>query len=357
MDPQFFQKVQKGLIVFLIIMAVTTLLIFPEAKVRAPLLTLIGGLVILVPMLNLNKLELLQVAPIVGILVVSGGTYFWLSEATGEKAGITLAGLFLGTVALIAMGAIVIAFFWIITKTNSMQDPDDMIRASRIRRVKRQLREILGDVNGARSSNYSQYDPTISALFRDTWSMLNNPHRTSYAWREHKNLVENYAVARLERTAEIAVTKHPYQCKYGEIAHELAYNIVLGLPPVNLIKVFDPLPDTCPECKEPKPAHKANCMAAICWRCKYPTPPSKARGRSISLITPQCHQSLGLCIPRGEQAHPTDPVVTRIRLPFSIPQDDDSNEYHPGPGWNRDKRKLKDFLEQLQQEEDRVTQT
>ena len=147
LDPQFFQKVQKGLIVFLVIMAITTLIIFPEAKVRAPLLTLIGGLVILIPMLNLNKLELLQVAPIVGILVVSGGTYFWLSEATGKKAGITLAELFLGTVALIAMGAIVIAFFWIITKTNSMQDPDDMIRASRIRRVKRQLREILRGVN------------------------------------------------------------------------------------------------------------------------------------------------------------------------------------------------------------------
>ena len=109
--------------------------------------------------------------------------------------------------------------------------------------------------------------------------MLNNPHRTSYAWKEHRNLVENYAVARLERTAEIAVTKHPYQCKYGEIADELAYNIVLGLPPVNLIKVFDPLPDICPECKEPKPAHKATAWPQSAGAANFQHPLVRQEGQ------------------------------------------------------------------------------
>ena len=238
MDSQLFQKIQKGLIDFLFVTAVAALIMFPDSSTRAPLLTLIGGLVILVPMLKLNKLELLQVAPILGILVATGGTYFWLSEATGGKAGITLAELFLGTVALIVMGAIVFAFVWVLVKTDSREDPEEMIRASRLRRAKRELREVADETRTTGFNEYTKYDPVIAALFRNIWSMLNNPHLSTYAWKEHKNLIENYAVATLERTAEIAITKHPYQCKYGEIATSLAYDIVRGLLPVRVIRAL-----------------------------------------------------------------------------------------------------------------------
>ena len=348
MDSQLLEKIRKGLVIFLLLMAAGTPILTQEPKVLAPLLTLIGGLIILVPMLKLDKFELMQWAPMAGILIVSAGTYFWLAEATDGKAGITLAELFLITVALIVFGLIVFGYFYVLKMTDWPKDPDEMIRTSRMRRVKKILNEIVDETSSTGPGKYTQYDHVIHGLFWDTWLMLERPRHATYAPKKHKYLIENYAVARLERTAEIAVTKHPYQCKYGEIADRLAYDIVRGLPPVNIIKSFDPLPNTCPECKEPKPAHKANCMAAICWHCKYPTPPGKAGSENATQITPQCYIP---CSPRGEAVDPFSPLLRRIRLPFSIPQ----GSFHKddlGSSWPENGRELRD---QLQHEEDMVT--
>ena len=131
------------------------------------------------------------------------------------------------------------------------------------------------EVFSLNGTTYAEYDSDINMLFANSWSMLERRSQTTYAWREHENLIENYLVERLEVTARIAITKHPHQCKYGEIAQSLADEIRSMMPVVNIIREFDPLPDACPECREVRPAHRVNCMAAICWRCKYPTPPSE----------------------------------------------------------------------------------
>ena len=230
-----------------------------------------------------------------------------------------------------------------------------MIRASRMRRVKKMLREIVDETRSEGMGTYTRYDHDIHGLFSDVWVMLNKPHLTTYKWSEHKNLVENYAVALLERTAEIAVNKHPYQCKYGEIADRLAYDIVRGLPPVRIVRNLDPLLETCPECKEIKPSHKANCMAAICWRCKHPTPPIEQGSKNAAIITPQCWNPL-LCSPRGEQPNPASQTVSRIPLAFSMPVND-SHEIHLGPKWPRNREDLDELLERLKQDEDLATRT
>ena len=160
-------------------------------------------------------------------------------------------------------------------------------------------------------------------------------------------------VERLVRTAQIATSKHPHQCKYGECAQALADDASLFLQRVNIIGDFDPLPDACPECHESKPSHKANCMAAICWRCKYPTPPSKAGSTNTAAITPQCHIP-PICFPRGEQIGTDSQVLPRVRLPFTIPQGG-SDDCLSMIQWPRERKQLRILLEQLQAIEDDVT--
>ena len=111
----------------------------------------------------------------------------------------------------------------------------------RRRRLVGSVRKQLGDLARETSSvpgvfsngtRYAEYDSDINMLFINSWSMLENRNRTTYAWREHENLIENYLVERLEVTARIAITKHPHQCKYGEIAQSLADEIRSMMPVV-----------------------------------------------------------------------------------------------------------------------------
>ena len=344
---------------FLVIVAIVAISQELSDDAKAALLTMTGGAIIVVALFPARKPEFRDIGTICGTGIAVWGGWYWFSGETGEEAISTVLFVIVGAITISVLLALSGIFALVIAKvtnsTNQPRDPDDMRRDSRLRNVKKQLRRIARETTSVPMRKYSQYDATISTLFRDTWSMLDNTNRTTYDWKAHKELVENYAVARLERTAEIAVAKHPYQCKYAEIADTLAFDILMGLRPINVIRVFDPLPDNCPECKAPKPTHKANCMAAICWRCKYPTPPQKRDSDNSATITPRCHIP-NLCWPRGEQLDPLDPIVTRIRLPFSIPQGN-TLENHLGPTWNnRDRKRLRDFLEQLQQEEDRATE-
>ena len=183
--------------------------------------------------------------------------------------------------------------------------------------------------------------------------MLQNEWQTSYAPKEHENLIGSYLVERLLRTAKIAINNHPHQCKYGEVAQELADESSLFLQRVNIIKDLSPLPDTCPECREPKPSHKANCMAAICWQCKYPTPPIRAESTNETVITPECHLPR-LCDPRGEQVTPNSPILTRIRLPISIPQGNGDEDLPMGV-WPRQRREFRNLLRDLQEMENRIS--
>ena len=213
-------------------------------------------------------------------------------------------------------------FVWLAI-TRPFGEPIDANRRQIERRIQRRLDEIVHEVRqaGPRSpggARYEAFDGTMFLLLLHTWSMINEPSQWTYDPANHRDLIGNYVVARLDKTAEIAISKHPHQCKYGAVAHNLSDYAGRWLRIVQLITQFDPLPQFCPECAEPKPSHQANCMAAICWRCKYPTPPRYSNSQKTTVITPQCHIPI-LCYPRGEMMAPMEPIANRIRLPFTIP--------------------------------------
>ena len=352
------RKVQIAAIVFFGVVAGAALIAYPEAKIRAPLLTMTGGAIILVPLVPTGRFELPQVATLLGTMVALLGGWFWLSDATDGKPGTTLATVMLGAVGLVLLLTMLAGFFRILGAASTQEDPDMFRRRRIVRRTKKQLQELVQETRSMRPvfSNglrYAQHDFDISTLFINTWSMLANQHRTTYAWKEHENLVENYLVERLEIIAKIAVTKHPHQCKFGEIGQSMADEFKILLPRVNVVKEFDPSPACCPECREPKPTHKVNCMAAICWRCKFPTPPIKSGGECTTVITPQCRIP-EICYERGEQVAASAPVLERIRLPFTLPHNG-SDDCLSMIQWPRDRGQLKDLLEQLQREEDAVS--
>ena len=347
-------KIQICALALLGVVALLTLASYPEAA-KAPLLTMTGGAMVLVPLVLTGKHDLPQVATLLGMVVILLGGWFWLSDATKGNPGVTLAGPLIGALVIVAFAFMVAAFSGIFGWTTSQQNPDMRSRRKIVSRVRSQLRDLArqassGRIVSANGVRYAQHDSDISMLCLNTWPMLGNHHQTTYDWEEHENLVENYLVERLEIIARIAVTKHPHQCKYGEIAQSMADDFKKLLQRVNIITVFDPLPAACPECGETKPTHQVNCMAAICWQCKYPTPPSRAGRENTGAVTPQC-RIRQICFPRGEQLAASAPVLRRIRLPFTIPQDG-SDECLSTTQWPRGKRALRDLLKQLQHEED-----
>ena len=351
----------------LLLVILTTLLSEMTHGEKAPVLTMVSGALILTGVLP-NRRPGREDLPVVagatvGTIVAVVAAFYWLSDEstdTGANPFETLAvQLLIATILLVSI-LVLVLFVWGTTTLSGPTDPYVTRQKAIVKRVKRQLREVVDDTRSVPFvSNggiyFAQHDHDISMLFLDNWSMLEHRQRTTYDWKEHENLIENYLLERLLRTAQIAITKHPHQCKYGEIAQNLADQAVILLRRVSLIKEFDPLPDSCPECRELKPSHKANCMAAICWQCKYPTPPGKARGENTSVITLQCHLQT-VCVPRGEQITPTSTIVRRIRLPFSIPQGK-FHEWQPGAVWPHKRRDLNRLLEILQHEEDMATRT
>ena len=86
-----FKNVQNGVLWFLGFVVVATLLVYPEARVRAPLLTVTGAAMFLVPVVPTGKIELPQIATLLGTLVALFGGWYWVSDATGGEPGITVA--------------------------------------------------------------------------------------------------------------------------------------------------------------------------------------------------------------------------------------------------------------------------
>ena len=216
-----------------------------------------------------------------------------------------------------------------------------------MRRVRSQLRAVTAEIRGRGTGPYWRFDHNIYQLFFKAWLVADRQQQCTYNVKAHGNLMENYLSAMLHRTAEIAVTMHPEQCKYAEIAERLADDVELYLERIFLITKFDPLLSDCPQCKETLPAHKANCMAAICWQCKYPTPPRNPNSSNESTVTPQCHDAIQ-CKPRGEQIPPVAPVTYRLTLPFTVSQSYGDVDMRIHGLWPNNKRDLNRLLEQLQ---------
>ena len=357
-DMSPFRKIQGGALGFLSVVALVTLIADLEPGIKAPLLTVTGAAIFIVPLVPPEEFELPQVGALLGTVTALLGGWFWLSGATEGKAAPALANVMLGAVALIVIGIIGYGYIRVFHSTPSRENPDVLRRRRRVDSVRKQLQDLARETTSvlgvySNGTRYAEYDSDINMLFMSSWSMLEHRNRTTYAWREHENLVENYLVRRLQLTAEIAISKHPHQCKYGEVAQRMADEIRSMMPVVNIITEFDPLPDTCPECQEAKPVHRVNCMAAICWRCKYPTPPIRAASETTTMVTPQCHIPQ-LCFPRGEQLAAGAPFLRRIRLPFTLPRNGTDERLSMGT-WPRNRRALRDLLEQLRHEEDAVS--
>ena len=321
-----------------------------EAVVKGLLLALLGGGILLVTLVPLERPNLQSISVFIGTGMITTGSWYLLSDAV-QQAHVLLALLIITAVILIATVMLLPFLLWLVGR----REPDyiEKNRNTIVRNMKRQLKEVVDDVRhtGPRGPDgvlYQQFDHVISMLFQDTWSMINEPRLWTYAPAKHRDLIGNYIVARLEKTAAIAISKHPHQCKYGAIAYNLADYGGRWLRITQLITEFDPLPPTCPECKEPKPTHKANCMAAICWQCKYPTPPRNPDSQNTKVVTPQCYHGAP-CFPRGELVTPVDPIVPRIGLPFTIPQNGEDQSPMTGH-WPGNRRGLHNLLERLHHE-------
>ena len=352
------EKLRAGIGALLLTVVLVTLLAEFPAKEKAPVLTLIGGAVVLTGFFPIRR-PLREELPgligtIAGTIVAIVAAYYWLYDATSGKPFQTLAAVFFGATVLLVLFFIIVGMFWGASSIGQQGDPDVMRRKSIVRRVKRQLNDIARETLSAGGTPYSQYDATIDGLFRSAWSMLDKPYLWTYSPREHQNLIENYLVEWLKHTERAAAEKHPSQCKYAGVAYALAQDAYTLLERISLVTEFDPLPVDCPECRESLPSHKANCMAAICWRCKQATPPQSRDSKNIAVITPMCYMEL-FCHPRGQQLEPKTAIVNRIALPFGLPPDNESSQalMH---GWPTDRRKTKDLLEELQQIEDEITQ-
>lgn len=334
-------------------------------SIKAPMLALVSGVFMLASIIPGKLPERDQIPVLAGAtfstVVALGAGWYWLLDAT-EGQGFR--SIYPAAVALIVFLVLFYVAFlgWAVWLIVLIRRPADDSLASHprrkaiVRRVKQGLQQSYREVNSAPKTRFTDHDVVISSLFLSMWTILDKPHQWTYDPKAHQNLLENYLVALLNYTAEVAISKHPQQCKYGGVADDLSRQANRYLQRVGIITELNPLPDVCPWCKVPKPAHKASCMAAICWRCKYPTPPANPDRASEKVITPQCHIDF-LCAPRGEAVQPTAPVVGRIKLLVTIPQDGEDS-FHlldlTGVSWPLNGRQLRDLLEFLQQAEDQA---
>lgn len=355
------EKIRLTIGVIMVLALFATLFLLPvKHGIKAPILALVSGVLILAGTIP-AKLPEREQRPVLlgttaGTIVALAAAGYWLSDAT-EGDGFQS----IYTVALVVALVLFYAAFlvWVVWLAGRVffrpVDPSVAQRRTIVRRVKRGLLQSHHEVNDADETRFTGYDAEIGILFLRMRSILDKPFRWTYTPKAHQNLLESYLVELLNYTAELAISRHPRQCKYGGVADGLARQAELYLQRVWIIKELNPLPDVCPECKETKPAHKASCMAAICWRCKYPTPPANPDSASEKVITPQCHIDI-VCAPRGEALRPTAPVVVRIRLPLTIPQvgEDFANVVLSSGSWSSIKRKRRALLEELQQAEDQV---
>lgn len=344
--PTTGERIRVWVAVSLGVVFAGTLIAELSHPVKAPILMLCSGGFILTAVFPQRR-------PHVNDWLLTGGTsvalvssWYWLLAATGGQWASPLATVFFSTAALAIVILVLTALFFGLRTVSTMEDPFEVNRTAIMRRVRARLVQVSSEVSSTPWSQYSRYDGNIHMLFLSALSLLNTPHVCTYYPEEHSNLLENYLCEILYSTATIAVTKHPEQCKYGEIADNLAKDAELYLHRIKLITCLDPMPCSCPQCGVQLPAHKANCMAAICWRCKYPTPPRDSSCTNESVITPVCHLQF-LCAPRGEQRNPETEVVPRVSLPFSIPQSYDDIIMPKGPSWPRNKKDCQRLLDNL----------
>lgn len=355
------EKIRLGIGGFMVLVLALTILLPDEHRTKAPILALVSGVLILAGTVPAKLPERDQIPALLGptagtaVALVAAG--YWLSDATDGMWAQSSSVLSALVVALFLTYIAIIVWAVLLVRTTFRPvDPFVARRNPIVRRVKQGLLQSYREVNSAPKTRFTDYDSEISHLFLSMWSILGNPHYWTYDPKAHQNLLENYLVALLNYTAEVAIGKHPWQCKYGGVADGLAQQAELYLERVGIITELNPLPEVCPECKAAKPAHKASCMAAICWLCKYPTPPANPARASEKVITPQCHIDF-LCAPRGEAVQPTLPVVVRIKLPVTIPQagENSFDILRPaGGGWPLNGRQRRDLLEKLQQAEDQA---
>ena len=359
------ELLQLAVCVVMLVAFAATIWLPAKHSIKAPMLALVSGVFMLASIIP-GKLPERDQIPVLGgatlgTVVALGAGWYWLLDAT-EGQGFR--SIYPAAVALIVFLVLFYVAFlgWAVWLIVLIRRPADDSLASHprrkaiVRRVKQGLLQSYREVNSAPKTRFTDYDSEISHLFLSMWSILGNPHYWTYDPKAHQNLLENYLVALLNYTAEVAIGKHPWQCKYGGVADGLAQQSELYLERVGIITELNPLPDVCPECKAAKPAHKTSCMAAICWLCKYPTPPANPARASEKVITPQCNIDF-LCAPRGEAVQPTAPVVVRIKLPVTIPQAEENSFdiLRPaGGGWPLNGRQLRDLLGKLQQAEDQA---
>ena len=346
---------------FMVLALLVTIFLLPTNHgVKAPILALVSGVLILAGTVPANLPERDQrpalLGTTVGTIVALFAAGYWLSDATDGEGFQSIYTVVLVVALFLTYIAIIVWAVWLARTTFRPVDPFVARRKTIVRRVKQGLLQSCREVISAHKTRFTDYDLEISHLFPSMWSILENPHHWTYDPKAHQNLLENYLVALLNYTAEVAISKHPWQCKYGSVADGLAQQAELYLERVGIITELNPLPEVCPECKAAKPAHKASCMAAICWRCKYPTPPANPDRASEKVITPQCSID-SLCAPRGEAVQPTVPVVGRIKLPVTIPQAGENSFdilRSAIGGWPLNCRQLRDLLGKLQQAEDQA---
>ena len=345
--------VRTAKIVILVIMtaaAIATPVIITEDEIRAPLLTVIGGGAIIVALFHPSTLQLPSIGTIVGTMIATAGGWFWLDGATPGSPFESLKVVLILPLFLTMYAYFGVVLFRGFVTTKNTSEPYQKEREEILKEIQERLNQVTGEIR-ARGHHF---DHTMYSLFSNTERMLAEPSETSYAWSEHDTLIGNYITERLKRTAEIAITKHPYQCKYGEIANEIASDSELLLPRIRLTMDINAIPEECPQCGEVKPSHKANCLAALCWRCKYPTPPIRRRSENASIISPQCLMFLNdrnlQCPLRGEDVTPNTRIVKRLSLPFSLPLEDE-DQFRTTPSWPIGKESLKEILREIEEEE------
>lgn len=351
------EKLRLSVGILLLAMVAATGLDESPAKEKAPVLTLMAGAVILTgifPIRRPSREELPAViGTIIGTIIAIFGALFWLYDATEGQLFEKLATLFFGATALLMLFFMTAAVVWGASAAGGQGDPDMTRRRSIMRRVGRELERTYDRTTSEHGSPYSQYNGDISTIFLYCWSMVKNASRWTYNPREHQNLIENYLIEWLRYVEQLAIARHPSQCKYAEVAYNLAQESRNYLRTVLLITEFDPLPQECPECREALPAHKANCMAAICYMCKLPAPPQRRSSENTAVITPQCYNN-PFCIFRGQQLNPKAPIVPRISLGFGIPEGSQDMRVRASilPARKKERRNT---LANLQQMEDQLT--
>ena len=99
-------KVNKIKMVFIISLLICALIIGVSDdtnEIKAPTLTLTGGITVLVALVPIRKLTVGNFGIITGTLVAIAGSYFWVSDASSSREGATFVLLLLYLVILIAL--------------------------------------------------------------------------------------------------------------------------------------------------------------------------------------------------------------------------------------------------------------